>query len=86
MKILEYNSTFWAQLKNRLNSEAFPPEKLQLVREIIAEVRMRGDRALRMFTLRFDGVDIKSFSVTTTEFRSAKKTPYPAIRRSFSGA
>ncbi|MDP8275135.1 MAG: histidinol dehydrogenase, partial [Candidatus Euphemobacter frigidus] len=71
------------QLKNRLNSEAFPPEKLQLVREIIAEVRMRGDRALRMFTLRFDGVDIKSFSVTTTEFRSAKKLLTPQLEEVF---
>lgn len=44
------------------------------VREIIDEVRTRGDQALLDFTERFDGVKLKSLEVDAAEFAAAEKT------------
>ena len=43
------------------------------VREIIDEVRARGDQALLDFTERFDGVKLKSVEVDAAEFAAAEK-------------
>jgi histidinol dehydrogenase len=42
------------------------------VREIIRDVRERGDTALHEFTRRFDGVALESIEVTTAEFAAAE--------------
>ncbi|MGH8238326.1 MAG: histidinol dehydrogenase, partial [Steroidobacteraceae bacterium] len=42
------------------------------VREIISDVRARGDSALLEFTRRFDGVALASIEVTTAEFAAAE--------------
>lgn len=42
------------------------------VREIIGEVRARGDAALLEFTRRFDGVALSSIEVSTAEFAAAE--------------
>lgn len=42
------------------------------VREIIADVRARGDSALLEFTRRFDGVALSTIEVTTAEFAAAE--------------
>jgi histidinol dehydrogenase len=42
------------------------------VREIIGDVRARGDSALLEFTRRFDGVALSSIEVSTAEFASAE--------------
>jgi len=44
----------------------------RIVREIVAQVRLEGDRALREFTLRLDGVALTSFAVTRDEFEEAR--------------
>ena len=36
------------------------------VAEIIANVRERGDKALREYTLRFDGVQVEDFEVSAS--------------------
>ncbi len=46
-------------------------EQERAVREIIDEVRMRGDDALRQYTLLYDGVGIQNFAVTDEEFAEA---------------
>jgi len=84
MKLLEYNSTSWSRLEKQLTAEAFPPDKLRLVREIIGEVRRGGDRALRDLTLKYDGVKIRDFSVTAAEIRDAGKLLTPELREVFS--
>jgi len=84
MKSIEYNSTYRARLIKSLMAETFPPEKLRLVREIIGEVRKEGDRALRELTLKYDGVKIRTFSVSSAEIRSAGKLLTPKLRETFS--
>jgi len=42
------------------------------VREIISDVRTRGDEALREFTRRFDGVALSAIEVSTAEFAAAE--------------
>jgi len=42
------------------------------VREIVSDVRARGDLALLEFTRRFDGVALSSFEVSTAEFAAAE--------------
>ena len=42
------------------------------VREIIRDVRARGDSALLEFTRRFDGVALASIEVSTAEFAAAE--------------
>jgi histidinol dehydrogenase len=42
------------------------------VREIVSDVRVRGDAALLEFTRRFDGVALSSIEVSTAEFAAAE--------------
>ncbi len=83
MQLLEYNLTSWVQLKKQLSRESFPPKKLGLVREIIGEVRKRGDRALRELTLKYDGVMIKNFSVSKDDIRSSSEFLSSELRETF---
>ena len=48
------------------------PAFQESVREIVREVRARGDSALLEFTRRFDGVALKEIEVTTAEFAEAE--------------
>jgi histidinol dehydrogenase len=43
------------------------------IREIINEVKTKGDAALKKFTKKFDGVDLESFKVSDEEFGEAQK-------------
>jgi histidinol dehydrogenase len=51
--------------------EAGTSEQLDVVKKVIAEIRTRGDEALRDFTEKFDRVNLSSFSVTETEIEAA---------------
>jgi histidinol dehydrogenase len=44
------------------------------VRQIIADVRLRGDEALKEFTRRFDGAILGNFEVTQAEFSAAQNS------------
>src|SRR5580698_805160 len=44
------------------------------VNKILNEVKKKGDKAIRRFTEEFDGVKLKSFSVTEAEFKEAEKS------------
>lgn len=52
------------------------------VAQILAEVKNRGDEALREFTLRFDKVDLKDLplEVTAEEYRAAEESLDPALK------
>lgn len=67
MKILKVNEL--VSIKRSI--EAGTSEQLDVVKEIIAEIRTRGDEALREFTEKFDRVHLSSFSVTEKEIESA---------------
>lgn len=45
-------------------SSAFNPGAMKAATDIVADVRERGDEALREYTSRFDGVDLESFRVS----------------------
>ncbi len=51
-----------------------------VVRSILAEVRDRGDEALRDLTARFDGVELESLRVTETEIERAESEVGPEVR------
>jgi histidinol dehydrogenase len=53
---------------------------LEIVRGIIADVRARGDEALRDLTLRFDGCEIDGLEVPAAELQAAFDTASPALR------
>lgn len=83
MKVIQYNVTSHLRLWKKLEASEFPADKLRLVREIIRDVRQGGDQALRKFTLKFDGVDLKLFSVSLDEFRSAEDIFTPKLEKVF---
>lgn len=45
----------------------------QIVKNIILKVKEKGDKALREFTLKFDGVNIESFKVSEQDIKKAEK-------------
>jgi histidinol dehydrogenase len=46
-------------------------EEIELVRGIIAEVRSKGDRAIRRYTSKFDGVELEQFRISKSEIEKA---------------
>ena len=52
-----------------------------IVRDIIAQVRERGDEALRDYTERFDGVRLKTLAVTAEEMQAAIDAADPEFLR-----
>ncbi len=55
-------------------------EPVEIVREIIAEVRRRGDAAVRDFTARFDGCEIDDLRVPEAEVAAALEATDPELR------
>jgi histidinol dehydrogenase len=69
----------WSSLSTQERSQALRRPRLQdaaeihaRVREIINDVRARGDAAALEFTRRFDGVALSAIEVTTAEFAAAE--------------
>lgn len=59
------------QYDGKRSVEAGTREQQETVRAILAEVRERGDAALREYTERFDRVKLQEFRVTEAEFAEA---------------
>lgn len=59
---------------------------LPLVHEVLQEVGSRGDEALRMFTQKFDGVELSDFRVTKAEFDDAELRVMEETKRAISVA
>ena len=53
---------------------------LERARSIVADVRARGDEALREYTARFDDVHLQSFAVSDAEFAAAEAVLTPVQR------
>lgn len=73
MKVI-YNppSETWKALCSRpqMDQEVLDP----VIRRILSDVRLKGDQALTDLTLEFDGVRIRSLSITSEEIKSAEET------------
>ena len=72
-----------ARLPRPSMGEAAPVEA---VREILAEVRKRGDAAVREYTERFDGARIDDLRVPDEEVRAAVETIPAPLREALEGA
>jgi histidinol dehydrogenase len=59
---------------------------VMVVREIIADVRARGDASLRELTARFDGCDLASPRVPAEQTRAALEAIDPALRTALQAA
>jgi histidinol dehydrogenase len=67
MKIVKVNDL--VSIKRSIESGT--SEQLEVVKKVIAEIRTRGDEALREYTAKFDRVNLASFSVTEQEIEAA---------------
>ncbi|MDQ3897553.1 MAG: histidinol dehydrogenase, partial [Actinomycetota bacterium] len=56
------------------------PPPIEAVREILAEVRKRGDDAVREYTRRFDRADLDALRVPPEELRAALAATAPKLR------
>jgi len=83
MNVIEWKKSTWKELEKKIQSRDFSPKKIEAARKIIRDVRRKGDRALRKFTLEFDGAEIKSLRVPEREIRSARKVITPEVKKSF---
>lgn len=79
---IKYSADTKKQILNRSILDTSAVE--QTVKEIIADVRDRGDDALREYTLKFDKTEVRELAVSQDEFDEAEKLvseEYKAILR-----
>ncbi|MBT8377416.1 MAG: histidinol dehydrogenase [Bacteroidia bacterium] len=70
MKLIENpNKADWSKILERPTQKVDDIEAS--VNQIFEEVSSQGDKALRKYTSKFDGVDLESFIVTTSEIEQA---------------
>src|SRR4051812_12666687 len=74
MRILNWSSLSAEERRQALRRPVQPDAAAlhERVREIISDVRARGDSALLEFTRRFDGVALTAIEVSTAEFAAAE--------------
>ena len=65
---------------------AVPEEVLEAARQIIRDVRERGDAALREYTERYDGVRLSELEVRPDELEDALRAARPELRRALETA
>ncbi|MBU2607763.1 MAG: histidinol dehydrogenase, partial [Chloroflexi bacterium] len=63
MRIIEGYKSAVPVLSRQVPTDVYPEELENTVRQIIDEVRQRGDAALRDYALKFDGVKLASLEV-----------------------
>ena len=63
---IKYSADTKKQILNRSILDTSAVE--QTVKEIIADVRGRGDNALREYTLKFDKTEVRELAVSQDEF------------------
>ncbi len=77
MKILDFNCLAPEEFLNRdIRAEE---DVSAAVDDILREVRTRGDAALRGYTRRFDGAELKDLRVTAAEFAAAREAVDPCF-------
>lgn len=85
MKIVQYpERAAWQQLLTR---PAIDNSSLQQkVKEVMAEVKLQGDTAVKKFTRQFDGVDLADWVVSEKEIREAASLLSDELKRAISQA
>ena len=75
MKLLTWKSLSARQRLAALQrpAQASREQLSATVAEIVATVRREGDDALRIYTAKFDGADLRSLKVSPAEFAAADK-------------
>lgn len=69
-----------SQFDGKRSVDAGTREQQETVRAVLAEVRARGDEALREYTERFDRVRLERFLVTEEEFAEASAQVSPEVK------
>jgi histidinol dehydrogenase len=82
MKVIKYSPRAWKKLQAIFSPPA-DAAALARVRAIIDRVRREGDRALRDYTLKYDGARIRSFRVAPAKIAAARKNLPADVRRAF---
>ncbi|MGI6185152.1 histidinol dehydrogenase [Brevibacillus aydinogluensis] len=81
MRIVQAN-----QFDAKRSVEAGTREQLEAVRTILADVRERGDEAVRAYTEQFDKVRLENFRVSEAEFAEAEALVAPAVKAALTEA
>ena len=76
---------FHGDLADALAAPDEPPGPIDAVRAIIADVRARGDAALRDLTAQLDGVVVDDLQVPAADLTAAREAIPPALRRALEG-
>ena len=85
IKITKYpEPEAWSALMTRAAESTAQLE--QTVAEIIAQVRERGDEALREYASRFDGVELSDLRVSETEIAEAEQRVDEALKQAIAVA
>jgi histidinol dehydrogenase len=81
MRIVQAN-----QFDAKRSVETGTREQQEAVRAILADVRERGDEAVRAYTERFDRVRLENFRVSEAEYAEAEALVAPAVKAALSEA
>ncbi|MBI4682665.1 MAG: histidinol dehydrogenase [Nitrospirae bacterium] len=75
MKIIKENQTgaFISRLKKRASNSVREDDIQKTVRKIIIDVQKQGDRAVRIYTEKFDSLKLKTFAVSKKELEASAK-------------
>jgi histidinol dehydrogenase len=85
MELIKYSKNKdWRKILQRPAIDSSSLEKK--VNKILNEVKKKGDKAIRKFTEEFDGIKMKNFSVTETEFKEAEKLMSDELKNAISVA
>lgn len=89
MRILKHTQPGFAKALAELNRDSTPEASVeQTVRDIVAEVRAGGDKALLSFAAKFDGTDLSAaqLQVTPEEIQAASHKVSSAVRKAIATA
>ena len=83
LPILHWNTAELRSYLTRIDSRGSAPDEAieTQVSEIVTAVRTRGDAAVREFTHRFEGIDLKSLRIDPEEIRKLAAQTDPELRQ-----
>lgn len=80
LKTLDLRETSGDYLRHLPRPKAATDPPVAVVKEIVDQVRLYGDKALADYTSRFDGVEIESFEVSRMEMQAGYDAISPQLR------
>jgi len=83
MKIIKYpKKETWKEILKRPTFDISSLEKT--VQDILNDIKINGDKAVRKYSLKFDKADLNEFSVNTDEIREAEKSISDDLKKAIS--